>query len=196
MSVDQHQALQERRVEAPACGGLCRRHVLLGAGAVSAAALLTACGSSTSGGGPIYGEAGSSSAGGTSAGLSRAPSSSSQSSSTSSSSSTSKKSSASSSPSGGALTKVSDIPVGSAVSAKDPNGKPIVIAQPTKNKVVAFSAICTHMGCTVMPSGDKYVCPCHGSMYQAATGKNISGPAPRPLASFAVKVVKGQVYPG
>jgi cytochrome b6-f complex iron-sulfur subunit len=100
-------------------------------------------------------------------------------------------------PSGGApLASLADVPVGGAVSAKTSDGKPLIIAQPTKGTVVAFSAICTHMGCTVAPAGKQLDCPCHGSVYEAATGKNVSGPAPRPLTPFAVHLDGDQVLPG
>lgn len=95
-------------------------------------------------------------------------------------------------PSPDGLAAVSSIPVGGAVSATS-GGAPIVIARPTARKVVAFSAVCTHMGCTVAPQGDTYVCPCHASTYDAATGAVISGPAPAPLATFPVTVVDGEV---
>jgi len=45
----------------------------------------------------------------------------------------------------------------------------------------ALSAVCPHLGCTVGTQGEGYHCPCHGSKFDA-TGKNGSGPAPRPLA--------------
>jgi Rieske Fe-S protein len=85
------------------------------------------------------------------------------------------------------LAKVADIPVGTAVSATL-DGKPILISQPTAGQIVAFTAICTHQGCTVAPAGKQFQCPCHGSVYDAATGKVIQGPAPLPLAAVAVKV--------
>lgn len=88
------------------------------------------------------------------------------------------------------------VPVGSAVSAKTPDGKPIIVAQPQAGTAVAFSAICTHMGCTVAPSGTTLNCPCHGSVYQAATGDVVKGPAPRALAKVSVKVVGGNVVTG
>lgn len=90
-----------------------------------------------------------------------------------------------------ALAKVSDIPVGSSVSAKTPDGKPVVIAHPAAGKIVAFSAVCTHMGCTVNPSGKELHCPCHGSKFDAATGKVLHGPASSPLPAYPV-TVKGQ----
>jgi rieske iron-sulfur protein len=58
--------------------------------------------------------------------------------------------------------------------------------------LVAFSAICTHLGCTVLAKlnaqGD-IACPCHGSIYDPAAGaKVIAGPAPRPLPSLPIRV--------
>ena len=63
----------------------------------------------------------------------------------------------------------------------------VINLQPTEDKVVALSTICTHLGC--IPdwlSGDqKFKCPCHGSGYYI-TGINFEGPTPRPLERFAV----------
>ena len=72
-------------------------------------------------------------------------------------------------------------------------GKAVVVAQPTAGTAVAFSAICTHKGCTVAPAGAKLNCPCHGSVYDALTGKVLSGPAPRALTSVPVTVKDGAV---
>ena len=69
----------------------------------------------------------------------------------------------------------------------------VIVAQPKAGEAVAFSAKCTHMGCTVAPAGARLKCPCHGSVYDALTGKNISGPAPRPLPPFSVSVTGGEV---
>jgi nitrite reductase/ring-hydroxylating ferredoxin subunit len=90
------------------------------------------------------------------------------------------------------LAKLADIPVGGTASAKV-DGAPIVLAQPTEGKVVAFSAICTHQGCTVAAVQTSYDCPCHGSRYDAATGAVINGPAQEPLAKIDVEVVDGAV---
>ncbi len=103
--------------------------------------------------------------------------------------------SASTAPATGALAKLADIPVGGAVSATS-NGAPIIIAQPTAGTVVGFSAICTHMGCTVAVAGKQLDCPCHGSKYVATTGAVINGPAPAPLHPFAVKLSGTDVIVG
>lgn len=96
----------------------------------------------------------------------------------------------------GVLVALADVPVGGAVSAQSSSGDPVVIAQPQEGQVVGFSAVCTHQGCTVAPDGAELVCPCHGSVFEAATGKNVSGPAPRPLDTFTVRVDNGQVVEG
>ncbi len=46
-----------------------------------------------------------------------------------------------------------------------------------------INAVCTHLGCVVPwnNSEDKFMCPCHGSQYDAA-GKVVRGPAPLSLA--------------
>jgi cytochrome b6-f complex iron-sulfur subunit len=97
---------------------------------------------------------------------------------------------------GTALAKVADVPVGGAVAATAADGSALIIAQPAAGTVVAFSAKCTHMGCTVAPAGKHLNCPCHGSVYDAATGKVINGPAPKPLAKVDVHVASGEVLPG
>ncbi len=94
------------------------------------------------------------------------------------------------------LAQLADVPVGGAVSATDAAGKPVIVAQPTKGTVVAFSAICTHMGCTVAPAGGILKCPCHGSTYDLATGENTGGPAPKPLPEIQVSVKRGSVVEG
>jgi rieske iron-sulfur protein len=58
--------------------------------------------------------------------------------------------------------------------------------------LVAYSAICTHLGCTVLPrlSEQGYiVCPCHASVFDpAADARVVSGPANRPLPSLPIEV--------
>ncbi|GAB3577367.1 hypothetical protein GCM10027406_11640 [Leifsonia lichenia] len=82
---------------------------------------------------------------------------------------------------------LSSIPVGGAVSAKM-GSAPIVVSQPTAGKVVAFSAVCTHQGCTVAPQGTEFDCPCHGSRFDAATGDVLGGPAQKPLPKLTATV--------
>ena len=95
---------------------------------------------------------------------------------------------------GAALARVDDIPLGSAISATH-DGAPVIIARPDASTVVAFSAKCTHRACTVKPAGQTLNCPCHGSKFEAATGKVLNGPATAPLTSVPVKVTNGEVVP-
>ncbi len=80
--------------------------------------------------------------------------------------------------------KKADIPVG--------GGKVIgkvVVTQPTAGTFKAFSAICTHAGCTVSTIANSQItCGCHNSVFDAATGAVISGPAKAPLAGKTVTV--------
>ncbi|MEO6702064.1 MAG: Rieske (2Fe-2S) protein [Jatrophihabitantaceae bacterium] len=96
----------------------------------------------------------------------------------------------------GPLAKLSDIKVGEAISATGPDGAKIIIARPSQTTVAAFSAICTHQGCTVAPAGKELDCPCHGSVYNATTGEVINGPAPRPLAKVNVSISGDNVVAG
>lgn len=93
----------------------------------------------------------------------------------------------------GSLAQLSDIPVGGAVSATAADGSKILLTQPEAGTVVGLSAICTHQGCTVLPEDTTLHCPCHGSTFDLE-GKNVSGPAPKPLPSFAVRVDNGAVF--
>jgi cytochrome b6-f complex iron-sulfur subunit len=95
--------------------------------------------------------------------------------------------------SGNDLVKLADVEVGKCVSVKLPDGKPGIVSRPTEDSAVAFSAKCTHMGCTVAPAGSELHCPCHGSKYNALTGAVLQGPAPQPLAKIDVQVVSGEV---
>jgi Rieske Fe-S protein len=93
------------------------------------------------------------------------------------------------------VARLADIPVGGSVSAVL-DGKPIVVAQPTAGHVVAFSAVCTHMGCPVAPGKGEFDCPCHGSRYDLATGAVLAGPAPLPLAKAQVTLAGDSVLAG
>ena len=58
--------------------------------------------------------------------------------------------------------------------------------------LVAYSAICTHLGCTVLPRLTEQgyiVCPCHASVFDpAADARVVSGPANRPLPALPIEV--------
>ncbi|WP_369257292.1 Rieske (2Fe-2S) protein [Streptomyces sp. R35] len=89
-------------------------------------------------------------------------------------------------PSGQELAATSDIPVGGGKIFKE---QKVVVTQPKKGEFKAFSAICTHRGCTVASvSGGTINCPCHGSKYSIENAAVEAGPAPRPLPAAKITV--------
>ncbi|MCX4968486.1 Rieske (2Fe-2S) protein [Streptomyces sp. NBC_00654] len=90
---------------------------------------------------------------------------------------------------GEALARTSDIPVGGGTVLKD---RKIVVTQPVAGDFKAFSAICTHAGCTVSSVSDGTInCPCHGSRYAITDAAVEAGPAPRPLPAERITVSGG-----
>lgn len=57
------------------------------------------------------------------------------------------------------------------------------------NSVVAFGPQCTHLGCAYHweERDRQFLCPCHSSVF-AVDGKVVSGPAPRALDRYDVKI--------
>jgi rieske iron-sulfur protein len=62
----------------------------------------------------------------------------------------------------------------------------------TTESLVAFSAICTHLGCTVyaaLSDTGMLHCPCHGSQFNPREdAKVVQGPASRPLPSLPIAI--------
>jgi Rieske Fe-S protein len=84
------------------------------------------------------------------------------------------------------LAKTSDVPVGGGKILAD---KKIVITQPQSGTFHAFTAVCTHAGCTVgSVSSGTINCPCHGSRFNINNGAVVNGPAASPLAPINIKV--------
>ena len=84
------------------------------------------------------------------------------------------------------LARTTDIPVGG---GKILAGPKIVITQPKAGSFKAFTAVCTHLGCTVgTVSGGTINCPCHGSKFSVTNGSVVNGPASSPLAPVSIKV--------
>lgn len=60
---------------------------------------------------------------------------------------------------------------------------------------VALSNICTHLGCRVrwIDDQNQFFCPCHNASF-ADDGQVVSGPPPRPLDRYEIKVEGDQLY--
>jgi nitrite reductase/ring-hydroxylating ferredoxin subunit len=94
---------------------------------------------------------------------------------------------------GDSIASESEVAPGSAVKFKD-SGNPAVLVHLKNGDFVAYSAVCTHQGCTVAYKGGQLACPCHGSVFDPANGAEVvAGPAPSPLPEIPVKVEGGEV---
>ena len=71
-------------------------------------------------------------------------------------------------------------------------GQPGTIMNWTVDNIVAYSKICTHVGCPVAlyeQTTHHILCPCHQSTFDATNGAQVLfGPAPRPLPQLPIGV--------
>jgi cytochrome b6-f complex iron-sulfur subunit len=67
--------------------------------------------------------------------------------------------------------------------------KPAILVRTSDGEFKAFNAVCTHLECTVQYKADtsQMWCACHNGLYDLS-GTVVSGPPPRPLESFTVKL--------
>ncbi len=72
--------------------------------------------------------------------------------------------------------------------------EPGILVRTPGGELRAFSAVCTHLGCTVQYRPDliEIWCACHNGRYDL-NGKNVSGPPPRPLPPYTVNVSGDQI---
>jgi thiosulfate dehydrogenase (quinone) large subunit len=88
-----------------------------------------------------------------------------------------------------------DVAPGQAVAYTDPaTGGPAFAVREPNGRFAAFSAVCTHAGCTVGYESGRFVCPCHGGVFDAATGAVLGGPPPAPLPRLRVVERNGTLY--
>jgi Rieske Fe-S protein len=72
--------------------------------------------------------------------------------------------------------------------------RPAILIRTPAGELRAFSAVCTHLNCTVQyrPDLSHIWCACHNGHYDL-NGKNIAGPPPRPLDTFVVNARGNQI---
>jgi len=68
--------------------------------------------------------------------------------------------------------------------------RPAMLIHHEDGRWISMTAVCTHLGCTVQyeSQADRIHCACHGGVYNAYTGANVSGPPPKPLTLYKVAV--------
>lgn len=88
-----------------------------------------------------------------------------------------------------------DVPPAGAATIFQFGARKAILIRHDDGTLVCFSAVCTHLGCTVayQADRDRIYCACHGGVYDPRTGRNIAGPPPRPLDEFKVESVDGKV---
>jgi Rieske Fe-S protein len=72
--------------------------------------------------------------------------------------------------------------------------RPAILVRTASGDLKAFSAVCTHLNCTVQYRADlgHIWCACHNGHFDL-NGQNIEGPPPRPLDAFVVNVRGAQI---
>ena len=94
---------------------------------------------------------------------------------------------------GAAIARESEVAPGSAVEFKD-GGQDAVLVHLESGDFAAYSAVCTHQGCTVAYQKGQLACPCHGSVFDPANGAEVvTGPAQSPLPEIPIEVKGGQI---
>lgn len=72
--------------------------------------------------------------------------------------------------------------------------RPGILLRTPTGELRAFSAVCTHLHCTVQYRSDlsQIWCACHNGHFDL-NGQNIAGPPPRPLERFVVNTRGNQI---
>ena len=73
--------------------------------------------------------------------------------------------------------------------------KPLILIRMEDEDFRAFEATCTHLDCIVQYRTDtkQIWCACHNGVYDLR-GRNVSGPPPRPLEEYDVKIVQDDIF--
>ncbi|MFC5670858.1 Rieske (2Fe-2S) protein [Streptomyces incanus] len=70
----------------------------------------------------------------------------------------------------------------------------VVVSRDEDGSFTAYSTLCTHASCPINQlKGTKLICPCHGSEFDATTGKVLREPAVAPLIPLSVEVRNGTI---
>jgi len=97
---------------------------------------------------------------------------------------------------GKAIAKESELAPGSAIPFTNAQtGQQAMLMHLESGEFAAYSAVCTHQGCTVAHQNGKLACPCHGSVFDPTEGAAVeTGPATQPLPEVKLDVRDGKVF--
>jgi nitrite reductase/ring-hydroxylating ferredoxin subunit len=73
---------------------------------------------------------------------------------------------------------------------------PAIAVRLAGGRLVAFSAVCTHLSCAVLwiKESGKLECPCHDGVFEPRDGSVVAGPPPRPLTRIRVEERADGIY--
>jgi nitrite reductase/ring-hydroxylating ferredoxin subunit len=95
------------------------------------------------------------------------------------------------------IAALADVPVGASVEFSYPEEHDrCILVRPGENQVLAYSQLCTHLSCAVIPdvANGVFRCPCHEGFFDLTTGRNIAGPPPRPLPRIDLEIKDGEIW--
>lgn len=71
---------------------------------------------------------------------------------------------------------------------------PVILIRSSAEEFKALGATCTHLDCIVQynQARKQIICACHNGVYDLS-GKNISGPPPKPLPEYLVSIIDDEV---
>ena len=100
----------------------------------------------------------------------------------------------------------SEVPTGASLLFTYPTSeRPAVLIHLPSGDFVAYDAVCTHLGCQVHydkeptkgweSKKDNLFCPCHGAVFDPASGEVVEGPPPRPMPMIKLEIdTTGDIY--
>lgn len=95
------------------------------------------------------------------------------------------------------VTSLSSLAPGSAMVFRYPGEHdPCLLIRDHEGHLFAYSQLCTHLSCAVIPDVDAGLlrCPCHEGFFDLKTGRNVAGPPPRPLPRILLEQRGDDVY--
>lgn len=95
------------------------------------------------------------------------------------------------------IAALAELPVGEAVTFRYPSpDDPCLLVRPSDDSLVAYSSVCTHLQCPVVPKVEtgKLHCPCHAGYFELATGEVTAGPPRRPLPRIRLEIKNDRIY--